>query len=116
MTESKAVSAVPAASVHRLHADTVFLSDTRRDGPDCVVGTAMLPDEHTFYAAHTARGNQRLDPMLVLEACRQTAMYMAHSYYDVPAGTQFLLLTASLSLSADAHRAAPETGPCELTM
>ena len=34
----------------------------------------------------------------------------------VPAGTQFLLIRASLSLSPDAHRAAPAAGACELTM
>lgn len=107
---------VVPASVHRLHAGTVFLADVQPDGDGGYRAAAILPAGHEHYAAHTAEANRRLDPMLLLEACRQAHLYLAHAFYDVPADAHFIVNSLALRIPPNAYLRVPETGPGELTM
>ncbi|MEV4640566.1 ScbA/BarX family gamma-butyrolactone biosynthesis protein [Actinoplanes sp. NPDC049548] len=109
-------SLVDPVVVHRRNADTVFLTGVQPSGTGGYVATAVAPDDHPYYAAHTAEGNRRLDPMLLLEACRQGLIYLGHTVCEAPLDTRFLLDTCALDISADAYRGLPATGACELTM
>ncbi|GIF23860.1 hypothetical protein BJ973_004471 [Actinoplanes tereljensis] len=107
---------VEPSSIHRRHTETVFLTDVQPDGDGGFVAAAILPDDHAYYAAHTAPANRRLDPMLVLEACRQAHNYLAHTYFGVEAGAAFILNSFALRLAPDAHTQLPATGTGLLTM
>lgn len=107
---------VDPASVHRRHAGTVFLTDVQLNGADGCVATAELPEGHPYYAAHTADGNRRLDPMLVLEACRQAVIYLGHTHLGVVRDTRFLLDACAVRIAEDAPRRLSRTGPVRLTM
>lgn len=85
---------VEPAVVHRRHADTAFLADVHPDGTGGYVATALLPERHAYYAAHVAEPNRRLDPMLLLEACRQLVIYVAHNGLGLADDTQSLLTPA----------------------
>lgn len=107
---------VTPASIHRRHSGTVFLADVQPDGTGSFHASGRLPEGHEYYAAHTAEANRRLDPMLVLEVCRQAHLYLAHAFFDVPLGMHFILKWCELRIAPDAFRRLPETGVGELTM
>ncbi len=79
---------VEPAVVHRRHADTAFLADVHPDGTGEYVATALLPERHAYYAAHVAEANRRLDPMLLLEDCRQVVIYIGHNGLGLADDTQ----------------------------
>ncbi|GAA0570376.1 ScbA/BarX family gamma-butyrolactone biosynthesis protein [Paractinoplanes ferrugineus] len=110
---------VEPSSIHRRHTETVFLTDVQ-PASGCGAGgfraAAILPAGHAYYAAHTAPANQRLDPMLVLEACRQAHNYLAHTYFDVPGDAAFILNAFALRLAPDAYTRMPPTGTALLEM
>jgi A-factor biosynthesis hotdog domain len=116
---------VPRTSVHRHNITEVFLTDVRtRDvrtrGPAPAhrfAAAALLPVVHPHYTAHTGAANRRLDPMLLLECCRQAETYAAHAFYGVDDDTAFVLKGWSLSLRPGTF--APRTnggGPVELVV
>ncbi|MDM4721996.1 AfsA-related hotdog domain-containing protein [Micromonospora sp. WMMA1363] len=107
---------VDPAAVHRRHADTVFLADVRSDGMGGYVATAWLPRRHAYYSAHTAEANRRLDPMLLLEACRQVVIYVGHNCLDLAEDTRFLMSSCEMSVPADAYVQRPDSGSVKLTM
>lgn len=111
---------VPLQAVHRRNASEVFLTDVRPGGRPPVRGftaAALLPVAHPHYAAHTGEANRRLDPMLLLECCRQAETYAAHRFYAVEPDAAFVLKSWSLSLlpEALAPRPRPDT-PVRLTI
>lgn len=74
--------------VHRSSIHEVFITDTRMtDADTCLVG-AQLPRRHALYSD---RVRNTYDPLLVLEICRQSAIAMAHRYFDVPPDWGFVL-------------------------
>lgn len=107
---------VEPAVVHRRHADTAFLADVHPDGTGGYVATALLPERHAYYAAHVAEANRRLDPMLLLEACRQVVIYIGHNGLGLADDTQFLMDSCELSVPADAYVQRPDGGSTKLTM
>lgn len=107
---------VEPGAVHRRHADTVFLADVHPDGTDGYVATALLPESHTYYSAHTAEANRRLDPMLLLEACRQVVIYIGHNSLGLANDTRFLMDSCEISVPADAYVQRPDGGSTTLTM
>ncbi|GAA2634858.1 ScbA/BarX family gamma-butyrolactone biosynthesis protein [Paractinoplanes durhamensis] len=107
---------VEPSSIHRRHAATVFLTDVQPDGSDGFVAAAILPDGHAYYSAHTAPANRRLDPMLVLETCRQAHNYLAHTYFEVEADAAFILNRFSLRVAPDAYTLMPAVGDGLLRM
>lgn len=107
---------VEPAVVHRRHADTAFLADVHPDGTGGYVATALLPERHAYYAAHVAEANRRLDPMLLLEACRQLVIYIGHNGFGLAGDTQFLMDSCEMSVPADAYVQRPDGGATTLTM
>lgn len=109
---------VAPAAVHRRHADTAFLADVHPDGAGGYgyVATALLPERHAYYAAHTAEANRRLDPMLLLEACRQVVIYIGHNGLGLADDTRFLMDSCEMSVPADAYVHRPEGSSTTLTM
>ena len=108
--------AVPRSSVHRHNATEVFLTevrdrDTQPSDPTPVhrfAAAALLPVAHPHYSAHTGAANRVLDPMLLLECCRQAETYAAHAFYGVEPDAAFVLKSWSLSLLPGAFAARPD--------
>ncbi|WP_084142550.1 AfsA-related hotdog domain-containing protein [Cellulomonas cellasea] len=51
---------------------------------------AQLPPQHGYFGDHTGRV-PRVDPLLLLECCRQAETLVAHAYLGVPLGQHFVL-------------------------
>lgn len=102
---------VDRALVHRAALAEVFLTDAQRVDEHRFLVAAQLPRAHPYYTDHL---NGRLDPLLLLECCRQAETLAAHEYLGVPAGTAFLLSAWSLRMDTDP----PATGavPGELSI
>ena len=83
-------SAVDRRLVHRQSLAEVFITDSRQlDGThsDTFSVGAQLPRTHSYY--RTATGNY--DTVLLAEVLRQSAIYLAHTYYGVPLGYRFTM-------------------------
>lgn len=116
---------VPRGSVHREHAAEVFLTDARAraartPSPAPVhrfTAAALLPADHPHYSAHTGAANRGLEPMLLLECCRQAETYAAHAFYGVEADAAFILKRWSLSLLPGVFTPRPnDEAPTELVI
>lgn len=71
-----------AELVHKLDPSQVLLTDWRTGSADVHHVTAVLPDDHPIY-----RGRHGgLDPMLVVEAYRQSILLLGHTAYGTPLG------------------------------
>ncbi|MFJ9539217.1 ScbA/BarX family gamma-butyrolactone biosynthesis protein [Streptomyces sp. NPDC101225] len=81
---------LPRELVHRAAIAEVFLTDVQRHSADEVLLAAQLPRLHAFYD-DTLGPRTHHDPLLLLEACRQSIFVVAHHYFDVPLGHKFLL-------------------------
>jgi hypothetical protein len=81
---------LPKELVHRSAVAEVFLTDAERHGEDEMLLAARFPRRHAFYDDTLGAGN-RVDPFLLLEACRQGIFVVAHRCLGVPAGYKFLL-------------------------
>ncbi|MGW2785985.1 ScbA/BarX family gamma-butyrolactone biosynthesis protein [Streptomyces populi] len=81
---------LPKELVHRSAAEEVFLTDAERHGEDQMLLAARFPRRHAFYDDTLGPGD-RLDPFLLLEACRQGIFVVAHRYLGVRQGHKFLL-------------------------
>lgn len=67
---------VPRNLVHRRSVGEVFLTDARRIAADRVQIGAQLPTSHTYFHDHTNLNS--LDPLLLMEICRQANIATAH--------------------------------------
>lgn len=72
---------LPRQLVHRIAVAEVFLTDARRVGNEQVWIGAQLPTAHAYFHDHTDLS--RIDPMLLMEICRQATLATAH-ILDVP--------------------------------
>ncbi|MGW1965468.1 ScbA/BarX family gamma-butyrolactone biosynthesis protein [Streptomyces sp. NPDC001935] len=81
---------LPKDLVHRSAVAEVFLTDTERRGEDEMLLAARFPRRHAFYDDTLGPGD-RLDPFLLLEACRQGIFVVAHRHLGVRPGHKFLL-------------------------
>ncbi|GAA2184049.1 ScbA/BarX family gamma-butyrolactone biosynthesis protein [Micromonospora lupini] len=81
---------VHRALVHRRALAEVFLTDAVRVADDRFLAAAQLPRAHWCYTDHTAAPAQ-VDPMLLLECCRQASTLLVHRFLDLPFGTAFLV-------------------------
>jgi hypothetical protein len=68
---------------------------------------ALLPVAHPHYSAHTGAANRVLDPMLLLECCRQAETYAAHAFYGVEPDAAFVLKSWTLSMVPGAFTQLP---------
>lgn len=99
--------------VHRRNLAEVFLTDlvAQPDGRFSV--GAQLPAAHPYYADHVA--GHRLDPLLLLECCRQAETMGAHEVLRLALDTKFVLMNWAMDLDEQAL-AEPAPGPAELAI
>lgn len=76
--------------VHRMALTEVLLTDSRQLADDHFVAAAQLPRDHAYYGDHTCDGDI-LDPLMLLEACRQAGLYASHRFEGVPRENKFIL-------------------------
>ncbi|MET8096641.1 ScbA/BarX family gamma-butyrolactone biosynthesis protein [Streptomyces sp. NPDC005236] len=88
---------LPKELVHRSAAAEVFLTDAERHGDDEMILAARFPRRHAFYDDTLGPGD-RLDPFLLLEACRQGIFVVAHRHLGVRLGHKFLLRTVEFEV------------------
>jgi 3-oxoacyl-[acyl-carrier-protein] synthase-3 len=98
--------------VHRLNLAELFLTDSVRIDDTHFVAAAQLPAAHHYYTDHTGEP-RTIDPLLLLECCRQAETHAVHAHYGAPENTRFVLRSWSLRVSS-AARARRERGPREL--
>ncbi|MGV4982268.1 ScbA/BarX family gamma-butyrolactone biosynthesis protein [Streptomyces sp. NRAIS3] len=79
---------MPRQLVHKTTAGHVLLTDGIRLAQDRFLLAAMLPPDHGLYQQDSAGCT---DPMLVVEALRQTGYYIQHRFYGVPDTHKFIL-------------------------
>lgn len=105
---------VDRSLVHRDSLGEVFLTDLQPTGPTAYVAAAQLPRSHAYYGDHLLRPST-YDPVLLLEACRQSALAGAHEFFSVPTDYKFILTHLRIHLSRP-ERIAVGTEPCALLM
>ncbi|KOX12619.1 ScbA/BarX family gamma-butyrolactone biosynthesis protein [Nocardiopsis sp. NRRL B-16309] len=100
--------------VHRESLAEVFVTDTQSLGDDAHAAASQLPRSHAYYGDHLLRP-RRHDPVLLLEACRQVGLAIAHTHYGVPFDHKFVLTSLGISITRP-ERMAVGSAPCELRM
>ncbi len=110
---------VDRTRLHRRNLTEVFVTDVRRVDQHSFVAAALLPVVHPHYTSHVGPVPRLVDPMLLLECCRQAETYAAHALFEVEMGAAFVLRNWSAQLSEEALRTIvtrTESGPKELRM
>lgn len=74
--------------VHRTAVSEVFLTDFARTSISTFSATCQLPRRHFYFTDHETLA---VDPMLLLECCRQAETCCAHIALDVPMDAKFVL-------------------------
>ncbi|WP_405160968.1 hypothetical protein OG203_31970 [Nocardia sp. NBC_01499] len=88
---------VDRALLHRRAASEVFITDGRAAAGDGYAVAAKLPTAHPYYGDHLA-GSALVDPVLLLECCRQAETYSGHVFEGVDADQKFILRSWSMWL------------------
>lgn len=92
-------TSVPRNHVHRAAICEVFLTDILMDNfPELVVGV-QLPRVHSYYSDQS-HSRRLYDPLLLLEAFRQTSILIAHRHVDAPLDNKFVFNVGDLSLDS----------------
>ena len=104
---------VDRTMLHRSALSEVFLTDCRPVDAERYVAGAQLPPWHAHYGDHPT-ADRLVDPMLLLECCRQAETYGGHAYFGVGFGTKFVLLDWSMTLTGAGLPTRP--GPAELVI
>jgi hypothetical protein len=73
--------------VHRAAIAEVFLTDTVRTGDHSFLIAAQWPRDHALYSPGS---DGTVDPLLFMETVRQSLVYLAHAFYDVPLTHRFI--------------------------
>jgi len=113
MSELEFVRTVDRDLVHRSALSELFLTDSRRVDQDGFVSAAQLPSSHAYYSDHT--GPSPIDPLLLLECCRQAETHAVHAHFGAPESQKFVLASWSMELPGLAS-VRLEPGPLELAM
>ncbi len=79
--------AVPRALVHRASIAEVFVTDAVQTTERDFLVAAQWPRDHALYHPD-ALG--RHDPLLFAETIRQSMVYLAHQYFDIPLDQRFI--------------------------
>ena len=89
---------VDRGMAHRAAVSEVFVTDVQPfTDRSCLVGV-QLPLSHSYYSDH-AQAIEIVDPLLVLEACRQAAICGAHAVVEIPTGESMLVGTYEIELT-----------------
>ncbi|GAA2013471.1 ScbA/BarX family gamma-butyrolactone biosynthesis protein [Nocardiopsis rhodophaea] len=99
---------VPKNLVHRRALSEVFLTDSSLIDESRFVAAAQLPPSHAYYTDHTTPDT--VDPLLLLECCRQAETHAVHAHFGAPMGTKFVLQEWSMDLPGLASMK-PAPGP-----
>ncbi len=99
--------------VHRESLAEVFVTDTQPLGADAHAAAAQLPRSHAYFGDHLLQP-RLYDPVLLLEACRQMGLAIAHTHYGVPFDHKFVLTTLSVDITHP-DRLRVGASPCPLT-
>ncbi|MDJ0396227.1 AfsA-related hotdog domain-containing protein [Rhodococcus sp. G-MC3] len=89
-------SSIDRRLVHRSALSEVFLTDAVAEDSLTYIVAAQLPPSHAYFTDHLSRRGG-IDPLLLLECCRQAETYVSHRYLDVPLGYNFILASWSMS-------------------
>lgn len=100
--------------VHRRNLAEIFLSDVRVNDDSTFTAAAQLPYSHAYYGDHLQR-TKAFDPLLLLEASRQLALYLSHHSFGVPFGFKFILTRCEVRLDPGVQLTSGN-GPAELDM
>ncbi|MEU1042968.1 ScbA/BarX family gamma-butyrolactone biosynthesis protein [Streptomyces sp. NPDC005907] len=82
--------------VHRRALSEVFLTDSRTTDGTHFVAAAQLPPSHAYFTDHTTAAV--VDPLLLLECCRQAETHAVHAHFGAPRNTKFVLKSWTLDL------------------
>ncbi|WP_328647557.1 hypothetical protein OHS58_06835 [Amycolatopsis sp. NBC_00348] len=91
------VSTVPRNLVHRAAICEVFLTDSVKTTDERFVLAAQLPRVHSYYSDQVA-SRPVYDPLLLTEAVRQAAIFVAHRYLGAPPADKFVYNTSDLRI------------------
>ncbi len=76
--------------LHRHALAEVFLTDAQQLAPDRYLAAAQLPPAHRYYTDQLNAATV-LDPILLLECCRQAETYGGHAFCGVGSDSVFIL-------------------------
>jgi 3-oxoacyl-[acyl-carrier-protein] synthase-3 len=105
---------VPRDLVHRRNLSELFLTDSARVDDTHFVAGAQLPAAHPYYTDHVGVA-AAVDPLLVLECCRQAETHAVHEHYGAPADTKFILRSWRVRM-AETGAVAHCGGPHEIAL
>ncbi|MFI0907708.1 ScbA/BarX family gamma-butyrolactone biosynthesis protein [Streptomyces sioyaensis] len=86
---------VPRELVHRVSLTEVFVTGVLARDEDTLDVGMQIPRSHAFYR-DTAGCHQVYDPMVLVEAARQTLIMLGHQLFEMPFGTKFILRDIAL--------------------
>jgi hypothetical protein len=95
-------------------AEALIIGFAAGDGDDVFEITAELPRLHGFYC-DTGEDVELYDPVLLIEACRQSCFVVAHQGYGVHIGQKFILLSMEMNLT-DHEGLARHNGPAHVAI
>ncbi len=87
---------VDQSLVHRHAAEESFVTQLRQDR-GLFRATARVPASHPYWGDHPAHPGS-VDPVLLLEICRQVALAASHRFHSVPVETKFILSHQSIEV------------------
>ncbi|MFF3745753.1 ScbA/BarX family gamma-butyrolactone biosynthesis protein [Streptomyces kronopolitis] len=86
---------VPRELVHRLSLTEVFVTGVLARDEDTFDVGVQIPRSHAFYR-DSAASRHVYDPMVLVEAARQTLIMLGHHLFEMPFGTKFILRDITL--------------------
>lgn len=86
---------VPRELVHRMSLTEVFVTGVLARDEDTLDVGMQIPRSHAFYR-DTAGCHHVYDPMVLVEAARQTLIMLGHRLFEMPFGTKFILRDIAL--------------------
>ncbi|MDN5854454.1 MAG: hypothetical protein L0I24_01770 [Pseudonocardia sp.] len=87
---------VDRSLLHREALSEVFLTDSVGLDERRYLGAAQLPSSHAYYTDHV--GHRAVDPMLLLECCRQAETFGGHAHMGIDTDRKFILQSWSMRL------------------
>ncbi|MEU7163411.1 ScbA/BarX family gamma-butyrolactone biosynthesis protein [Streptomyces morookaense] len=106
---------VERSLVHRRSVTEVFVTDAAQISENTFAVAAQLPRAHRYFTDHLVRP-ALVDPLLILECCRQAATTVAHAYLGVAADSAFLVTRWGTRLDRPDALVAGDEEPDELAL
>lgn len=87
---------VDRSLLHRAALSEVFLTDSVGLDERRYLSAAQLPSSHAYYTDHI--GHRAVDPLLLLECCRQAETFGGHAHMGIDIDRKFILQSWSMRL------------------